>query len=338
MIQKILVLAFVFGSGALFGAYLVQDSLPAIEARSDKTYESAPARVTEEVSNVVEAMRLISQLPAEQRLAAITEAIRTLGPRYDLVLFLASEMNQAGDHRGALQVLLEPAAIPQTEQQESVFRSSLDVVLASYISQLQANNEVQVTAELYQSLISTFPQRTDFYLPLANALIVLGDKQGALMPLAQISQHPVLGDQARTMIREIETENNLVASGWLEVPLIVSGDQFYVDVMLDESVKAKLLVDTGAAMTVLNASVLEGLGYSMDVEQMRFVTAGGIVAAPVIEIASLKVGPVWTDELRVGALNMTFQKNMHGLLGMDWLSKFEFRIDQENQLLLLRHR
>lgn len=83
----------------------------------------------------------------------------------------------------------------------------------------------------------------------------------------------------------------------------------------------RLLLDTGASMTVLNRSVLRLLG----VEQLprkttlQLTTANTVVNAPTYLLESLTAFGIQKPEFEIAALELPANANIDGLLGTDFL-------------------
>ena len=60
----------------------------------------------------------------------------------------------------------------------------------------------------------------------------------------------------------------------------------------------------------------------------------GVLQAPLVSVKSLAVAGHQVDAPDVGVLHLP-DDDVDGLLGMDYLSRFEFEIDQENSILRL---
>ena len=156
-----------------------------------------------------------------------------------------------------------------------------------------------------------------------------GDPLGADGVLAQIENHPRFGARARQLrAGSVPTPDG--------VPIERVGNQFYVSANLDGAMDVTLMVDTGAAMIVLGAQRLLMLGYDLDAAPKRyFSTAGGVVRAPVVRLDRFELGGRTVRDWPVDAIDMSLAAEAAGLLGMDFLSRHPFAIDQDRQLLIL---
>jgi clan AA aspartic protease (TIGR02281 family) len=114
-----------------------------------------------------------------------------------------------------------------------------------------------------------------------------------------------------------------------------------VDCLLDNKVSAKLVLDTGATTVVLRNSVakqLLGMNSGRFIPDMQVRLADGrIASAKFIVIGSLRVQDV--EAKRVEACVLTSDVGgadmKDGLLGMSFLKRFKFTIDQKEKKLIL---
>ena len=154
-----------------------------------------------------------------------------------------------------------------------------------------------------------------------------------------------VGEQARGMLARLqETMPAMTGSGQATlvtevagVPLVRSGQNFLVDVTPAAAGSLRLLIDTGASMTMLTTDALQrrGLRYHETGRSELFNTANGKVRAPIYILESLSVGDWYVQQLEVGVLDLGGQAGIDGLLGMNFLSHFRFFIDQNETVLRL---
>jgi clan AA aspartic protease (TIGR02281 family) len=115
-----------------------------------------------------------------------------------------------------------------------------------------------------------------------------------------------------------------------------SGSHFLVDVRLGSAQQARLLIDTGASLTMLTPDMLQRRGVVAHATGKTgvFNTANGRVRAPIYRLDSLSVGDWEVSNLDVGVLELD-DAQFDGLLGMNFLRHFRFFIDQNAALLRL---
>jgi predicted aspartyl protease len=116
-------------------------------------------------------------------------------------------------------------------------------------------------------------------------------------------------------------------------PLQRSGNLLFLRASINgangDSLRVRLLVDTGSSYTTLPINLLEDLGYDISAAANRIaiMTAGGMGRAPVLPISTFNcLGQSFSD-FPIVALDLPFNPLMSGLLGMDFLSRIGATID-----------
>jgi predicted aspartyl protease len=101
---------------------------------------------------------------------------------------------------------------------------------------------------------------------------------------------------------------------------------------------ADLLLDTGAAMTMLSPTLVEAAGYDISSASSRqtLVTGNGVVEVPVIRVAELRVSELAVRDLLVSVHEIPEVAHFEGLLGLDFLRHFCTTIDYLNGYLEIR--
>lgn len=217
--------------------------------------------------------------------------------------------------------------------------------VAKLASSLKDNNEQNALLDLYQQLTQLEPEHAPWFIGLATAQLALDDKEAARRSLLLVSQDPDVGAQAQVMLSELtivlaEMHDTAPQDSVAEVAGISlhrSGNHFIVDASPAHNRNIRLLIDTGASLTMLTPDVFEqpGIQYKNTGTTRVFSTANGMVRAPIYVLDSLSVGDWQVNQLEVGVLDSPGNSNFDGLLGMNFLRHFQFFIDQNEGLLRL---
>ena len=217
--------------------------------------------------------------------------------------------------------------------------------VADLIPSLKQDDDQYALLALYQQLTQLEPDHAPWFIGLATAQLALEDKEAARRSLLLVSQDPDVGAQAQAMLSELsialvkvqDAEVKDSASGVIGIPLHRSGNHFIVDASPAHGRKVRLLIDTGASVTILTPDVLEqhGIRYQDTGRTRAFNTANGVVQAPIYILDSLTVGDWGVNQLEVGVLDLNGGPDINGLLGMNFLRHFQFFIDQNKALLHL---
>ena len=106
-------------------------------------------------------------------------------------------------------------------------------------------------------------------------------------------------------------------------------------------IETPLLVDTGAALTVLSYRAARTLDLELarPLHRTSFVFAEGGTQAPVVQLPRLQLGALFVDDLSVGILSLPPGLGVDGLLGMDVYQRLGIRrltLELDTATLVLR--
>jgi len=90
----------------------------------------------------------------------------------------------------------------------------------------------------------------------------------------------------------------------------------------------KLLIDTGSAYTLISQEILESVGCSPAAakRKQRIITGSGYEIVPVVSVNKFHCLGILLENIEVLAHTLPFGAYVDGLLGMDFLGKFEVEI------------
>lgn len=146
--------------------------------------------------------------------------------------------------------------------------------------------------------------------------------------------------QNRHFFEGVKKELNLMEKDFTKhiIDFNKDGLGIIVEAVLEKKVKASLIVDTGASLTVISKEVADRLGLNLtDKESTIAVTlADGsrIKAYPMI-LASVKVADLEVKNVKAAVLQNSQDTPEDGLLGMSFLENFVIRIDAKSNKLIL---
>lgn len=146
--------------------------------------------------------------------------------------------------------------------------------------------------------------------------------------------HPT-SDEKETETDRPDTELSIA------VPLTKIGGSMVVQVLLNGTQSAHLIVDTGATMTVLSYDLGIELGLlsgsSVDLNTVN--TAGGSVQVSMTKIGQIQVGQARAENVQVAIHDLPDGiSGVSGLLGMSFLKHFTVTLDSNRGFLYLTPR
>jgi len=153
-------------------------------------------------------------------------------------------------------------------------------------------------------------------------------------------------EKERLTVQEkiVETPDTTVLQHPKDVDVSKEAGHIFIEAVLNNQVKAQLLLDTGASLIVLSNEIGRKLGIdtakSKKRELITLVMADGRrVQARYLRLDTVSVQGVEAKRIDAAILlesagDANFKD---GLLGMSFLNKFNFSIDQSNNLLVLEN-
>jgi len=118
------------------------------------------------------------------------------------------------------------------------------------------------------------------------------------------------------------------------VPLQRDGNAMLVEAWVSRTVRARLLLDTGAEFTVLSTAAARRLAVNLgDAAIIPLRSASGVFFAPMIKVQSITVGDAVAYDVEVIVHDAT--PGLDGLLGMSFLDNFLVTISTGNARLIL---
>lgn len=120
----------------------------------------------------------------------------------------------------------------------------------------------------------------------------------------------------------------------ISIPLVIRN----VKIMSSNtSLKVDMILDTGAAFTVVSWADLKILGYdpAISPERQEIITANGIIEVPRLTINTIAVGDAKAFNIEVICHDIPELAGIRGLLGLSFLKHFRTIIDYKNSYLEL---
>ena len=247
------------------------------------------------------------------------------------------------DYLSAINMLYEAKGYAYRTEMIDQIQKQIRNIVDNQTKLLQQGNNNIAILELYQHLTQLEPDYAPYFLRLAEAQLALNDKNGARRSLNLVVQDADVGPQANALLNKVilsdrqETEETISVET-VDIPLLRIGDHFLVDALLNDTQQVRLLIDTGASMTILTPDFLErnNLSYLDTNKRRLFNTANGQVSAPIYIIESLSLGEWQVNQIEIGIMPLDNETTFNGLLGMNFLKHFQFFIDQNDANLRLQ--
>ncbi len=267
-------------------------------------------------------------------LIAVTDVFRnTWYNDFPTLIYQAAACSHLGDYACAIDAYYganfygtDPGNSKRAERRLKVFLEETDTLLSKA-------QRWQDLIALYAHALQWQPDSASYHLRLAELYLTLGDFALAESELAYVTPSPTLQRRFDGVRKAIDDR----AAGIAGIPLQKRGAHYLVDALLNGR-PVRLMIDTGASVSALSRTAADrivevaGLHYQ---GQARLSTAGGTVASPVYLADSVAIDRHELHGIEWVVIDYP-EPGVDGVLGMNVLSRFEFRIDQQRQLLILQ--
>jgi len=122
------------------------------------------------------------------------------------------------------------------------------------------------------------------------------------------------------------------------IPLAPDGQgHLLADVLINNRIHASLVVDTGSPVVMLTSSFIQKLGLDLSHSNEGYVEIlNGKYKAAAVSLDSVKLGGAQAQDTSAVVLLEDNKGIKDGLLGLSFLSKFHFTLDQTGQKLVLK--
>ncbi|MCW8931070.1 MAG: retroviral-like aspartic protease family protein [Gammaproteobacteria bacterium] len=201
--------------------------------------------------------------------------------------------------------------------------------------QIKLKNEWQQGVHLFSILIENDPQFPFYHLAIAKSYMNIGERESAIPHLQLISQDTTYGKQASEML-----EIALLSETSNTINLEVEEQHYIVTTTLADSYQVKLIIDTGASYSSLSSYTIAQLvndNLAEKIDRKEVNTAGGKISVDIYKVQKMSLGVFSVGNIDVAEIDLetSSNKNVDGLLGVNFLNQFDFSIDQKNKQLML---
>ena len=286
------------------------------------------------IARIVRLIRLQQYQNAQQLISTYLDA-----NAYDAeVLVLQAQLyNIVGRHLEALSNAYDAKIYGDQSIGEDAVDQLIGKILGEYEKQLIEKQEWQALVSLYSLVVDKdySEHQSLYYYKLAQAQFKLGDYHTALANLSQIIGHPLWNRKALYFQNTIE--KFIAGDGIVAIPVNrIDPHKFLVVATINDTIEAELLIDTGASLSVLRENFVEEVELPIkDEEPLTLTTVSDTVEARTIKLDSFGINEVQFADMTIGVTEMPDDFLPDGLLGMDYLSQFEFNLDQDALTLYL---
>jgi clan AA aspartic protease (TIGR02281 family) len=260
-------------------------------------------------------LEVARELAEQDAVVEGTELLRTfidLNPHDEEALFaLAALYADAQQFALALEPIFQVLDFPRTTELAAKAVAKRDEFVRGE-AELLAEQGLDERIAFYQYLTEREPTNDQHRLSLAAALLEADEFDAAESVLAAVGGFGVAAQDVVRMQQQLQ----LAAAG---LPIERQGEALYAKIQVNGET-LRLLVDTGATKTAIDASALAALDVQPANRVARLLTAGGPIRADVYTVSQLRFGGLELDNFEVVGLK-SVPAQTQGLLGMDLLNQ-----------------
>jgi predicted aspartyl protease len=274
-----------------------------------------------------EKMQLKSPLQTIEEMQTFIE----LEPENKLFVFQLTKLfEKKGEYNLALDLLVDLRYLVSFNEQKSI-HTRIKSISKSYIGKL---NE----AENFKDLIDFLMTRmnigilSEFYsYELAKVYLKLKKYYESIEVLQLLKYNELYKERAIALLNYVQLKLEEQEEYPIQIPLIRYGLHFLVKAKVD-NIEVTLMLDTGASTTTIDIHKIQYLPIIR--ENVLFHTAAGKLYENIHQAREFKIGSTILTDFSVSASHFT-SGFKDGLLGMNFLGNFKFKIDQREAILYL---
>jgi len=249
------------------------------------------------------------------------------------------------DFVAALEELFSAMQSAPNEERIEILQGEINALIEYVKIQYFSENQV-VPIDVFTQLMNLANEKQPNSLPVLIALVrhhlLVGEYDLAENYIERVP--PDIDNLATIDLLNQRLRNNMEAnlSSSSGIPLKKLDNHFIVEVQFNDDATLNLMIDTGASRTVMSPQTMLALrrisNSVTDLDITGFAnTANGIARTKLYQTESIRVGDYQLNNPLILVSKLPDNSQFDGLLGMDFLTQFEFRIDHQNKRLYLSH-
>ena len=252
---------------------------------------------------------------------------------HPLTLYYLSKIQyQEQEFETSIMTLLKIKEVYVNDKLSQAILKELTQNVNSYLSLLDKQKDVKNKLTFLLTLLEKDPSNAQYKYVLAKLYFDLKYYEKAKDMFEEISSNELYQNKILAYLNTINKKIKIREKFTQKIFLDKKGTHFFIEAKINDSIKVKLLIDTGASLTLIDNKVFEELDLSK-LKTVNLNTANGTVRANITNVDSFSINDLSFSnfEISISSLNTDFD----GLLGMNYLMNFDFYIDQDDAILYL---
>ncbi len=214
----------------------------------------------------------------------------------------------------------------------STIDTTLNTTIIEYINRLKKSHELKKLISFLEDLIYR-DGSSKYTIELAKIYSELEDYKKVDEVLENIDSSSEYSAKKVSILKEIKEKQEELAQYQYKIPIIkIKGGNGYTVHAIANGVELYLLIDTGATYTLIDKDKLPSITLE---KEINLNTAGGLIGANFAHLENFVL-----DDIELNGFKVTIapfkDKGIDGVLGMNFFKRFDFKIDQNRNLLYLK--
>lgn len=253
---------------------------------------------------------------------------------FSLLKIVVGARVATGGYGHALDLVEEVAGFFEPSEDSANVRALQLKLYQLWLAALFPDGDFDTAWQVLDKSSVYFDDDPELYLVRVSLVLARGDWQAAEELLSKREYPSFLNGQ----VRELEARISEL-KGWEEKVVIhfsPGSNHIPVKVLVNGITEFPFLVDTGASQVSLPLSFLPALGIEIDIHTPRrkVATAAGTQEAWLVTLDAVELGGWVVNDLNALVVD-TGGQNDFGLLGLNFLSKFQMQLDSDKGVLIL---
>ena len=246
------------------------------------------------------------------------------------VLQLAKLFEKRGEYNLALDLLVDLSYVISFNEKQSLY-TRIKGISISYIEKLNDAKDFKELIDFLMTRINIGILSEFYSYELAKTYLKLKKYYKSITLLQELKENELYKERALALLNYVQLKLEEQEEYPTQIPLIRYGLHFLVKAKVDNR-EVILLLDTGATTTAIDINKIQHLPIVK--ENVLFHTAAGKLYENIHEAKEFQVGSTILTNFTVSASHFP-GSNSDGLLGMNFLGNFKFKIDQREAILYL---
>ncbi|MBV1921355.1 MAG: retroviral-like aspartic protease family protein [Pseudomonadales bacterium] len=254
----------------------------------------------------------------------------------------ASIKRHQGDLLAATHALFLAKYYGETEDESINVQTDIENLVIDMMNRYRENSATigrKLALDVMHVATEKQPENPLFGLEIAVLYADAGNTSLAIETLNFIPYSEKYQDAVVALKSRLLSELNNTEQVTTAIPLQQIGHHFHVTAIINQERTLDLLIDTGATTTALGRdtiSLLKAVNIlGVKEGSVAISTANGAAEVDYYRANLFAIGEFAVEDFELLEVEMSGSQDMDGLLGMNFLSLFEFEIDQTNRQLFL---